>query len=85
MKIRRCAAIAAALAVGALGVLWAAGQWLSQPAIRPIGAPPADFGAQVVRIPLPTSEGAFVSGWFKSGQPQGGAVLLLHGVRSDRT
>ena len=85
MKVRRCAAIVAALAVAALGVLWAPGQWLSQPAARAIGAAPADFGAQVVRIPLPTSEGAFVSGWFKSGQPQGGAVLLLHGVRSDRT
>ena len=89
MKVRRCAAIAAALAfalaVVALGVLWAAGQWLSQPAARAIGAAPADFGAQVVRIPLPTSEGAFVAGWFKPGQPRGGAVLLLHGVRADRT
>ena len=85
MNVRRCAAIAAALAVAALGVLWAAGQWLSQPATRAIGAPPADFGAQGVRIPLPTSEGAVVAGWFKPGQPKGGAVLLLHGVRSDRT
>ena len=85
MKVRRCAAIVAALAVAALGVLWAPGQWLSQPAARAIGAAPADFGTQVVRIPLPASEGAFVAGWFKQGQPRGGAVLLLHGVRSDRT
>ena len=85
MNVRRCAAIAAALAVAALSVLWAAGQWLSQPAARAIGAAPADFGAQVVRIPLPASKDAFVAGWFKPGQPHGGAVLLLHGVRSDRT
>lgn len=46
---------------------------------------PADFAAQAVRIPIPASAGQFVAGWFKPGQPHGGAVLLLHGVRADRT
>lgn len=85
MNIRRCAAIALAAWIGAAGVLWGAGEWLSQPAARAIGAAPADFAAQAVRIPIPASAGQFVAGWFKPGQPQGGAVLLLHGVRADRT
>ena len=85
MNIRRCAAIALAPWIGAVGVLWGAGEWLSQPAARAIGAAPADFAAQAVRIPIPASEGQFVAGWFKPGQPHGGAVLLLHGVRADRT
>lgn len=87
MKARRCAWIALAALVSAAAALWAAGAWLSQPARRAIGAAPSDFAAQVVRIPVPTAAqgGQFVAGWFKPAPPQGGAVLLLHGVRADRT
>lgn len=54
----------------------------SQPALRPIGPPPADLHATSVVIPTAGHES--VSGWFVRGQPGHGAVLLLHGVRSDR-
>jgi alpha-beta hydrolase superfamily lysophospholipase len=77
-----------------LGLMWVpllAGEWLSRPAQRPQGPPPADLAARAVRLPVqaPWAEGpeapaAAVAGWFTPGQPGRGAVLLLHGVRGDR-
>ncbi|EJE54770.1 alpha/beta superfamily hydrolase [Acidovorax sp. CF316] len=66
-----------ALAAGAVG------EWLSHPATRTMGPPPPDFSAHEVRID--TAPSGHVAGWFAPGQPDKGAVLLLHGVRSDRT
>lgn len=68
-------ALAAALVLGA-------GEWLTRPAARVIGAAPADLAAQTVRIA--TQDGGELVGWFAPGAPGAGAVLLLHGVRSDR-
>ena len=56
---------------------------LSRPAVRVIGPPPSDFPAQIVHIDNPPI--GPVVGWLASGQPGRGAVLLLHGVRADRT
>jgi pimeloyl-ACP methyl ester carboxylesterase len=67
--------LAAALVLGA-------GEWLTRPAARAIGAAPADLAAQTVRIA--TQDGGVVVGWFARGAPGAGAVLLLHGVRADR-
>jgi len=64
-------------------LLFGAGEVLSRPAVRPVGAPPPDLPALGVR--LHTASGASVIGWFARGQPGKGAVLLLHGVRADRT
>lgn len=75
-------AVLAGLAATALVALAAAGEWLSRPAARRIGPPPADLGAQAVRL---EANGAALHGWFVPGRPGGGAVLLLHGVRADRT
>lgn len=72
-----CALIA--LATGALLIV---GDKFSQPALRPIGPPPADLHA--ISVEVPTAGDESVSGWFVRGQPGHGAVLLLHGVRSDR-
>jgi uncharacterized protein len=69
-------AVAAALYFGA-------GEVLSRPASRPIGEPPPYFPARVVKID--TTPGQFVVGWFARGELSRGAVLLLHGVRADRT
>jgi fermentation-respiration switch protein FrsA (DUF1100 family) len=71
----------ALLAIAAL--YFGAGEVLSRPAVRAVGKPPPDFPAQVVRIP--TDSGRFVVGWFAPAEKQGPAVLLLHGVRADRT
>lgn len=72
----------AALALLGLVLVLVAGEWLSRPAARSIGAASADLAAQTVRLATP--DGAAVVGWFARGQPGAGAVLLLHGVRSDR-
>lgn len=74
-------ALAAALLAVAAGLL--AGELLSRPAVRSIGAAPADLGARTVHIATEPTGGTVV-GWFAPGAPGAGAVLLLHGVRSDR-
>lgn len=83
MRLRHVAASAVAALLCAGAALFAAGEVLSRPAARPIGAPPADFPARVVH--LDGSATGDVVGWFAAGQPGQGAVLLLHGVRADRT
>jgi uncharacterized protein len=75
------AAAAGVIAAAALVVL-GAGEWLSRPAARYVGAPPAALNASAVRLPL--AGGGHVAGWHAPGATGGGAVLLLHGVRSDR-
>ncbi|GAB2837908.1 hypothetical protein GCM10027277_00940 [Pseudoduganella ginsengisoli] len=75
----RVAALAAA-ALAALAVI-AAGELLSRPASRVIGAAPPDLQARDVSLP---ADGYTVRGWFVPGTPGVGAVLLLHGVRGDR-
>lgn len=76
------AAAAALLAIGAVAALsWAAGSRLSAAVPRYVGDAPADLGARSVAI-----DGAAgrIAGWYAAGTPGGGAVLLLHGLRSDR-
>lgn len=64
-------------------LLFAVAEALSRPATRLIGDPPADIPARTVR--LVSAPGESMAGWLVRGQPGRGAVLLLHGVRSDRT
>ncbi|MBB3639142.1 alpha/beta hydrolase [Variovorax atrisoli] len=73
-----------ALATLALGVLavGGAGELLSRPVRPAVGLPPADLQAETVRIDYSGIEQ--VSGWQVRGRPGAGAILLLHGVRSDR-
>jgi len=65
-----------------LVLVFGAGEELSRPATRSIGQAPADLRAETVRLPLSPTES--VSGWFARGEGRG-AVLLLHGIRADRT
>jgi uncharacterized protein len=62
---------------------WQLGTSFVAPANHPIGVPPTDLQATTISITTPENE--TVSGWFANGNAGGGAVLLLHGVRSDRT
>lgn len=55
---------------------------LSSPAKAQIGEAPATWGAESVRLSL---SGADLRGWALNGRPGAGAVLLLHGVRGNRT
>jgi uncharacterized protein len=83
MSPRRFALAALIGLTGLVVLIFGAGEVLSRPAVRLIGEPPPDFPARGVR--LSTASGTSVAGWFARGQPGQGAVLLLHGVRADRT
>lgn len=76
-------ALAALIWLAGLVTIFGAGEVLSRPAVRLIGEPPPDFPARGVR--LPTASGGSIVGWFAPGAPGQGAVVLLHGVRGDRT
>lgn len=78
-RFRRLVLALAALAALAVA---GAGELLSRPARRAIGGPPPDLGARSVLLGTPA--GGSVRGWLVPGRPGFGALLLLHGVRSDR-
>jgi len=66
----------AALSIGG------AGELLSRPVRTEIGAPPAGLQAEAVRLGYAGDD--HVSGWQMRGRRGAGAILLLHGIRSDR-
>lgn len=51
------------------------------PTLTVVGPPPAGLGARTVVVPCGAHT---LAGWFAPGRPGRGAVLLLHGLRSDR-
>jgi fermentation-respiration switch protein FrsA (DUF1100 family) len=77
--------MAAALLIGTLAaataVVWT-GHVLTRPARADTGMPPPALAAS--RLAFPSASGALISAWFIQGEPRAGAVLLLHGVRSDK-
>jgi alpha-beta hydrolase superfamily lysophospholipase len=69
-------------AIVCAALLFGAGEVLIAPVTAVIGPPPLDLSAEPVT--LESAPGETISGWFARGSPGSGAVLLLHGVRSDR-
>jgi fermentation-respiration switch protein FrsA (DUF1100 family) len=65
-----------------VGGALAAGLYLSAPARASVGAPPPGLAADTVTIP--SLSGATLRGWFILGRTGGGAVVLVHGVGSNR-
>jgi fermentation-respiration switch protein FrsA (DUF1100 family) len=55
---------------------------LTAPAYALVGPPPPDLHAETVFIP--SASGAILHGWFVVGRPGGGAVVLMHGIGSNR-
>jgi dienelactone hydrolase len=82
-RLRRVALFALIGLVGVTVLLFGAGELFSRPATRPIGQPPSDFPASYIRLAVPPGDS--IAGWFAGGQAGKGGVLLLHGVRTDRT
>lgn len=80
--MRRVIIAAAVAALLGLVLVVGAGEVLSRPAKRDVGPAPPDLRAQTVRLPISPTES--VSGWFARGDGRG-AILLLHGIRADRT
>ncbi|HSK75628.1 MAG TPA: alpha/beta fold hydrolase [Thermoanaerobaculia bacterium] len=78
--------ISTGLALGAAGFVATCvfvGGKLAEPIPRTIGPPPSDLPAKTVHIPSPS--GSKLVGWWIEGAPGRGAVILMHGVRADRT
>ena len=83
MTVRRVLLAAVLCLLLGIAAIAAVGEVLSRPAAHVIGAAPPDMHASSVRVPIAPTQ--FVSGWLSRGQAGAGAVLLLHGVRADRT
>src|SRR5262245_36818085 len=69
--------------VGVCVSVVAAGLLLSAPARAVVGPPPPDLAAEPVVIA--SASGATLRGWFVAGRPGGGAVVLMHGLRGNRS
>jgi len=86
MSLTRRGKILGALAISAfiLGVILvcAIGSVLVAPANHPVGVAPAGLRAENVKFT--SASGATIHGWFVAGLPGKGAVILMHGVHSDR-
>ena len=76
------AAILLTLVISVLTACVVAVRGMVSPARAIVGEPPADIGAATVSVPSDT--GSALAGWFAAGRPGCGAVLLLHGIRSNR-
>jgi hypothetical protein len=59
-----------------------AGNFLTAPAPETIGELPNDLSGRSVQFS--SSSGSTLHGWFIPGKHGGGAVVLMHGVRSNR-
>ena len=85
MRVILLIAIAALLATPVISVLTlcaVAVRSMRAPLRVAVGAPPASIGARTVSLVSGTGEN--LAGWFVPGIPGRGAVLLVHGIRSDR-
>jgi len=62
---------------------WIAGGLLTAPASQAIGNLPSDLSGESIKFS--SESGSTIHGWLISGSKQGGAVVLMHGVRGNRT
>ena len=76
------AAVLVTLLLSALTACAVAVRGMAAPARAVVGPPPGGIGAVAVSVPSATGE--TLAGWSVPGRPGRGAVLLLHGIRSDR-
>lgn len=82
MRSKKLVIFVALLMLVALALNLALGQALIAPAPSDIGAAPHELDAQEVTM---ASAVGPISGWFIHSHAHKGSVLLVHGVRSDRT
>jgi uncharacterized protein len=67
---------------GLVAAVIAFGVLMARPVPVVIGSPPPDLHGEDVGIS--SASGALLRGWFIAGRPGSGAVVLMHGVRSNR-
>jgi uncharacterized protein len=79
--------IAVIVALGLLMAIvvgsWVAGSSLSAPATATVGPLPSDFVGSSVQFA--SESGGVLHGWFIPGQKGAGAIVLMHGVRANRS
>ena len=78
--MRRMSIILVALVMGGAVLSWLAGSQLVAPTQHTVALP---GGLEARSVLLEREHGAPVAGWFMPGRGKG-AILLLHGIRSDR-
>jgi len=84
MKVKRAIVIGVLMIALLIFIcIWVAGGLLTAPASQPIGELPNDLPGESVQFS--SGSGSTIHGWFIPGQNQGGAVVLMHGVRGNRT
>lgn len=71
------------LALVVLVSLWIVGGLLTAPANQPVGNLPPDLPGESVQFA--SESGSTIHGWLLPGRKQSGAVVLMHGVRANRT
>ena len=82
MRRKRIGISILVLVLALLGGVWLAGSILTGPVPQSVGDPPADLTARLVQFQ--SQSGATIHGWFMPGKPGAGAIILMHGVRSNR-
>jgi len=80
--LRRKLIVAGVVVIIAAVTIWSAGSILSAPAKQHVGELPSDLSGQ--SIEFQSESGATIHGWFIRGEKGAGAILLMHGVRSNR-
>ena len=81
MKRKLIISTLALLLILLVGVL-VTGTILTAPSRQTIGAAPSDLNATAVEFQ--SRSGATIKGWFIRGKKDAGAIILMHGVRSNR-
>lgn len=65
-----------------LGGSWFAGSSLTSPVNQPVGNCPQDLVCE--NVAFPSDSGTTIKGWLVRGEQGKGAVILMHGLRSNR-
>ncbi|MEP7212522.1 MAG: alpha/beta hydrolase [Acidobacteriota bacterium] len=71
------------LFLAAAGGIWYVGMALSSPDRSEVPSPPENLAAQVVQFP--SASGSTIHGWFIKGTEKAGVIILMHGVRANRS
>ena len=82
-KFKTVAGILLAVTAAFLVFAWHEGTVLIEPSNGSIGPPPPDLPVQSIQFS--SSSGATVHGWFVPGQQGKGVIILMHGIRANRT
>jgi len=80
---RKISILGIVTALALMAGVWLAGSALSAPYKQPVGDLPSDLSGESVEFS--SASGATLRGWLLPGAKGGGAILLMHGVRADRT